>query len=158
LQPYVIRQGDYLIKLAYQFGFDADTVWDDPQNQQLRQAGKLSTDPNILRPTDVLYIPSNAPPVTHALATGTANSYVSDAPTVNLSLKFTDPELASQAFTVNELPQLAGLTTQADGTTSFAVPVSQETLTLVFTSDGTRFTCSISQLYSSAFHAAHSGL
>jgi hypothetical protein len=37
LQPYVIKQGDHLALLAYKFGFDADTVWNDPKNAQLRQ-------------------------------------------------------------------------------------------------------------------------
>ncbi len=142
MQPYVIRQGDYITKLAYKFGFDADKVWNDPQNAQLRQDGKLSQDPNILNPTDMLYIPDqNTPPVTHSLTTGTTNSFVSDVPTVNVNLKFVEAQFASQAFTVVELPALVDLTTGADGTVTFAVPTTQETFTVVFTSDGTTFTC-----------------
>ena len=53
MQPYVIRQGDYLALLAYKFDFDADTVWGDPANSDLR---KLRPNPNLLWPTDVLYI------------------------------------------------------------------------------------------------------
>jgi hypothetical protein len=60
---------------------------------------------------------------------------------VNVNLKFDDAQLASQAFTVVELPTLVNLTTGADGTVTFAVPTTQETLTVVFTSDGTTFTC-----------------
>jgi len=57
LQPYVVLQGEYLAMLAYKLGFDANAVWNDPKNQQLRDAGKLSQDPNVLWPTDVIYIP-----------------------------------------------------------------------------------------------------
>jgi hypothetical protein len=37
MQPYVIKQGDHLAALAYKFGFDADTAWQDPSNAQLDQ-------------------------------------------------------------------------------------------------------------------------
>ena len=57
MQPYVIRQGDFLAKLAHRFGFDADTVWNDAANTKL---GDARTDPNILAPTDILYIPDDA--------------------------------------------------------------------------------------------------
>jgi hypothetical protein len=102
VQPYVIRQGDYLGKLAHEFGFDANDVWNDPQNAQLRQAGQLSQDPNILNPTEILYIPDqDTPPATHSLTTG------------------------------------------ADGTVTLAIPATQETFSVVFTSDGTTFTCGV---------------
>lgn len=147
MQPYVIRQGDYMAKLADKFGFDADKVWNDPQNAQLRQDGKLSQDPNILNPTDTLYIPDqDAPPATHSLEAGTTNSFESDAPPVNVNLKFVDAEFASQAFTVTELPTLDNLTTGADGTVTFAVPATQETFTVVFTSDGRTFTCCVGHI------------
>jgi hypothetical protein len=29
MQPYVVRQGDYLVKLAWVHGFDAEEVWAD---------------------------------------------------------------------------------------------------------------------------------
>jgi hypothetical protein len=35
--PYVVRPGDYLLKLAHRHGFDVDTVWNDPGNDDLRQ-------------------------------------------------------------------------------------------------------------------------
>jgi len=54
MQPYIIKQGDYLALLAYTFGFDANIVWNDPTNADLQ---KLRPDPNILFPGDVLNIP-----------------------------------------------------------------------------------------------------
>jgi hypothetical protein len=143
MQPYVIKQGDYLSLLAHKLGFDADAVWNDPANAELRQ---LRPNPNILWPTDILYIPAqiDKPPVTHTLVTGQMNSFVAgDAPTVNIDLTFGDAKLASQAFTIAELPDLTNLTTDADGATSFAVPVTQQVVTIVFSSDGSTFKCQI---------------
>jgi hypothetical protein len=143
VRPYVIRQGDHLAKLAYKFGFDADTVWNDPANADLR---KVRSDPNMLWPTDVVYIPDPVAPLMTALTPGSTNNFVSTSPTVDVSLKFTDPERQSQPYTITELPQLTNLTTGPDGTTTFQVPVSESSVTLVFTSDGAAFVCNIGQL------------
>jgi hypothetical protein len=145
LQPYVIRQGDYLLNLAYQFGFDADTVWNDPQNAQLRQDGHLSQDPNILNPTDMLYIPDQKPPAMTTLTPGTTNSFVANTLTTTITLQISDPTFASQAYTVQELPELTGLTTDANGTVSFSVPVTLATATIVFET-GTNLVCQIGSL------------
>jgi hypothetical protein len=140
LQPYVIRQGDYLAKLAYKFGFDADKVWNDPANAQLRQRGQLSQDPNMLYPTDMLYIPYPiVPPVMQSLTTGTTNTFTSDPPTVPVTIQFSDSVLASQAYTVQELEELSGLTTDANGTATFSVPVTLEAVTISFTDSGELF-------------------
>ncbi len=144
MQPYVIRQGDHVALLAYKFGFDANTVWNDPANASLRA---LRPDPNILWPTDILYIPDqNVPPVMKALAQGTTNTFVSDAPTVAVSITFSDASFASQAYSVQELPALTGLTTDASGVMTFPVPVSLATATIVFTDVGATFAYNIGDL------------
>ena len=33
MKPYVIKQGDYLLKVAHLRGFDPDAVWSDPKNE-----------------------------------------------------------------------------------------------------------------------------
>ncbi len=73
MEPYVVRQGDHLAKLAYQFNFDANIVWNDPKNANLRQVRPNS---NILSPGDVLYIPDQVPPALQNLAVGTTNTFV----------------------------------------------------------------------------------
>jgi N-acetylmuramoyl-L-alanine amidase len=144
VQPYVIRQGDFLLALAHQFGFDADTVWNDPKNAQLRQ---LRPNPNILYPTDVLYIPDqNASPVMQSLATGTTNNFVSSAPTTTLSVTFVgnDPTAyASKAYTIQELDQLTGVVTDGNGVAKFDAPVTLQNATLVFTETGASYALSI---------------
>jgi N-acetylmuramoyl-L-alanine amidase len=144
MQPYVIKQGDYLALLAYQFGFDANTVWNDPANADLQ---KLRPDPNILWPTDVLYIPNqNVPPATHKLEPGTTNTFVSDAPTTTVSIQFKDDSLASQAYTVPELPELTGLTTDGSGLATLTIPVTLDVFTISFTESGLSVTCNVGSL------------
>jgi len=145
MQPYIIRQGDYLAKLAYKFSFDAEAVWNDPKNAELQ---KLRPNPNILLAGDILYIPDPAPVQagTKSLTSGTTNSFASNCPTVPVTICFLDASLASHPYTVNELPQLTGLTTGTDGTASFEVPVTMQAVTLVFTSGGTTFNCQTGNL------------
>jgi N-acetylmuramoyl-L-alanine amidase len=137
MQPYVIKQGDYLAALAYRFGFDADTVWNDDKNADLR---KLRPDPNILWPTDVLYIPDqiDKDPVTHDLDTGATNDFVSHAPPVNMTILFSDEALAAEDYTIAELPDLTGLAT-VGGKASFAIPLTLTAFTIVFTDSRTTF-------------------
>jgi hypothetical protein len=143
----VIRQGDYLLSLAHQFGFDPDVVWNDPKNAQLRQAGQLSQDPNLLNPTDMLYIPApNAPPAMQNLEPGTTNTFVTNPPTVSFTVQFLGDVFKSQSYTVQELPELTNLTTDADGTATFNVPVTQTVLTMVFSKSGTKYIVKIGHL------------
>ncbi|MGA2447992.1 MAG: hypothetical protein ABTD50_04870 [Polyangiaceae bacterium] len=148
LQPYVVLQGEYLAMLAYKLGFDANAVWNDPKNQQLRDAGKLSQDPNVLWPTDVIYIPDeNANALAaYSLTPGTTNTFVTAAVNVTVSLKFTDKNLASQAYSIQELPELGVRTSGADGIISFSVPVTLRVATIVFNDPGAQYECKIGGL------------
>lgn len=137
MNPYVVKQGDFLLQLAYEFGFDADGVWNDPSNDEIRKA---RSEPNILFPGDLLHIPqANKPPV-HSLETGQTNSFVAPAaPTVTITQKFVDPDkdsYVSKAFTVQELDQLTGLSTDEDGTATFPAPLTLDVATIVFTESG----------------------
>ncbi len=143
MQPYVIKQGDYLAALAATFGFDPDAVWNDPANADLQ---KLRKDPNILWPTDILYIPDqiDREPATQSLTPGTTNNFTSDPPTITLTVKFVGPDgspYASKAYTVQELANLTGLQTDASGVATFQAPVTLKRATLSFTDAGQ--SCSI---------------
>jgi hypothetical protein len=138
MEPYVVRENDYLAKIAFKFGFDADSVWNDPSNDDLRT---LRPNPNLLFPGDVLYIPDqDDPPVTHSLVTGSTNAFTApDSPTVTVTQTFVGADssvYASRAFAVTELEDLTGLTTDGDGTATFPVPVSLDRVTIVFTDSG----------------------
>jgi hypothetical protein len=137
MEPYVIRQGDYLTKLAYEMGFDATTVWQDGSNDDLR---KERPDPDMLLPGDILYVPTAAPAGT-ALNIGTTNDFTAAVPTVTVSVRFDDDRFASQPFTVPELPDLTGLQTGADGTATVTAPVTLESITVSFETPKAAYTC-----------------
>jgi hypothetical protein len=146
MQPYVVRQGEFLLQLAYKFGFDADSVWQDPQNASLVA---LRSDPNTLFPGDVLYVPTPPPTAGASLKTGSTNNFVSDAPTMTLTQQFAGPDpsmYASRAYTVQELTQLTGLTTDANGVATFSAPVTLTTATIVFGDTGETWTLGVGQM------------
>jgi hypothetical protein len=52
---HTVKQGEYITKIATDYGFkDYQTVWDHPQNAALRAKRKT---PNVLYPGDALFIP-----------------------------------------------------------------------------------------------------
>ncbi|HUI79813.1 MAG TPA: peptidoglycan-binding protein [Bryobacteraceae bacterium] len=55
---YIVAQGDYLSRIAKNFGFsDYRTIWNHPNNASL----KAKRNPNVLYPGDSLYIPDRQP-------------------------------------------------------------------------------------------------
>jgi hypothetical protein len=54
MAKYIVRQGDCLSSISSRFGFWPDTIWNHPDNAQLKRKRK---DPNILLPGDVVFIP-----------------------------------------------------------------------------------------------------
>ena len=51
---YVVKPGDCLSKIAAAFGFDWQTLWNLPENAELKRQRK---DPNVLYPGDQLFVP-----------------------------------------------------------------------------------------------------
>jgi len=146
VQPYVICRGDYLLKVAYEKGFDADAVWGNAKNADLQTRRK---DSNILAPGDMLFIPdAQDGPDPKSIEAGSTSTFVSPAPPTPVTVKFTDSGLASQPCTIAELPDLTGLTTDASGSLTFQCPVSLETATITFASAAppATFICQIGHL------------
>lgn len=54
MRPYIVRQGDYVTKIAMLVGCDEDEVWAHEKNQELKEKGRTK---EILAPGDVLFIP-----------------------------------------------------------------------------------------------------
>jgi putative peptidoglycan binding protein/LysM domain-containing protein len=55
---YIVQQGDYLAKLANQFGLPASKIWNHPNNAALKQK---RPNPNVLFPGDQLHVPDREP-------------------------------------------------------------------------------------------------
>jgi hypothetical protein len=75
-RTHVVRQGEYLEQIAYNVGFDVDTVWGHEKNADLRALRKDQH--NILCPGDVLYIPAVDAPPPAPVQGGTENAYSAD--------------------------------------------------------------------------------
>jgi hypothetical protein len=133
--PYVVRRGDHLLKIALQMGFDADTVWQDPKNADLR---KSRPSMNVLCVGDVLYVPQTPQREWMPVKVGSANPYVAKVPTVQVAVKFAfeGKPLSSETCTIRELPELGTLTTTSNGTLKFEVPVALEAVTVEFSALG----------------------
>jgi hypothetical protein len=123
MRPYVIRQGDYLTKLAHQRGFDADTVWNDPKNQSIRER---RTEPNLLHPGDVLWIPESEQHRRLSIKAGSTNRYAAVVPKVPVELRL---EIGREPI-VDEPYEILGLgpdpvrgKTDEHGTLAARVPV-----------------------------------
>lgn len=86
LEPHVVRQGEYLSKLAEQLGFDAEEAWNHPRNQELRE---LRGDPHVLLPGDILWYAAR-PRGSGQLAAGSENGYVAEVPRVELRVRICD--------------------------------------------------------------------
>jgi hypothetical protein len=51
---YVVKQGDCLSSIAHKYGLLSETVWNDPNNRELKDSRK---DSEVLLPGDVVYVP-----------------------------------------------------------------------------------------------------
>lgn len=128
--PYVVRAGDHLQRLAFRFGFDAEEVWQDPKNEALR---RVRGDGNILEPGDIIYVPQR-PDASRSLEAGQSNTYLVNVPTVTVTVVFLwkGRPLANAAYSVRELPDLEGKTTDGSGTLTAEVPVTYRSITVDF--------------------------
>ena len=130
MKPYVIKQGDYLTKLAHQMGFDADTVWSDGKNAELKA---LRPDPSMLQAGDILFVPDE-PKKRLPLKAEEENSYVAKVPKVSVSVVVSDDDepIADEPYVVEGLGDDEERTTDADGTVTFEAPVHVREVTVRF--------------------------
>ncbi|MFT3767398.1 MAG: peptidoglycan-binding domain-containing protein [Minicystis sp.] len=130
MRPYVVRQGDYLLKLAFARGFDADEVWNDPKNADLKA---LRKDHRLLAPGDVVYVPEKEAEEL-PIQKGTTNRYVAKVPKVTLDLRFHDGDspFANESYEVRGLGSPLQGTTDGEGRVSVKVPVHVAEVQVVF--------------------------
>jgi uncharacterized protein involved in type VI secretion and phage assembly len=133
-KPHVVKQGEYLAKLAFVNGFDADKVWNDAKNADLKQK---RPDPNVLAPGDVIHFP-DAKKEGQPISKGTTNSYTVNVPKVKVEVVFHDGDqpLAGEECRVEGLgapdPAAPPLSTDGGGKLSLDVPVTTRDLFVIF--------------------------
>ncbi|MBK8252388.1 MAG: peptidoglycan-binding protein [Polyangiaceae bacterium] len=122
MRPYVIRQGDYLSRLAFRFGFKADDVWNASENEGLR---RIRSNPEMLAPGDVLQIP-DTPERGPSVRIGGNNRYKAEVPKVQVSLHLTDEgrAMANEPYRVEGLARPITGQSNGEGRVEFEVPVT----------------------------------
>ncbi|MFH1075402.1 MAG: hypothetical protein V1753_00935 [Pseudomonadota bacterium] len=56
MPDYIVKQGDCIESIAFKHGLFWETVWNHPNNQQLKQERK---NPNILLAGDKVFVPAH---------------------------------------------------------------------------------------------------
>ncbi len=109
--PYIVCQGDFLAKVAARLGFDAEVVWKDEKNADLRAQ---RDNPDQLVTGDVLYVPEPTRKWL-PLKVGATNAFAAPRPKVKIHLRFVaeGKALANEKYAI-EGEDLKG-TTDGDG-------------------------------------------
>src|SRR5687767_11501856 len=124
MKPYVVRQGDYLARLAVLKGFDPDAVWNHERNRDLR-GRRASTE--VLAPGDILFVPDEPVPDVGLASGGTRQFVVSTPPKTTVMTVYLEDQdgqpLANKPYEITgALPPTSGRT-GSDGKVSFTVSV-----------------------------------
>jgi hypothetical protein len=88
VKTYTVKQGDCLESIAFAHGLFWQTIWDHPDNAELRQKRK---DHNVLLPGDVVHIPERKPKV-YKVATGGLHRFLRKGVPSKISLQFSNGE------------------------------------------------------------------
>ncbi len=122
MKPYVIKQGDYLTRLAHRLGFVPKEVWDHPKNAELKAA---RSDPDTLKAGDILFIP-DVPKKRNPFTKETTNAYVAKVPKlpVALTLDHVGEPIANEKYVVRGLDAELEGTTDDAGRVEFEVDVN----------------------------------
>ena len=122
MKPYVIKQGDYLTRIAHRLGFVANEVWNDPKNAELKA---LRSDPDTLKSGDIVFIP-DVPKQRNPFTKETDNAYVAKVPKlpVSLTLDHRGEPIADEKYIVRGLDEELEGTTDAEGTVAFEIDVN----------------------------------
>lgn len=128
--PYVVRQGDYLSKLAFAHGFDVDEVWNDPKNAELKSSRQS---PNLLHPGDLVHFP-RPKRVGSPLQKGTTNKYQVNVPMTSVHLVFKNEKgpIANEPYTIEGLGAREEGTSDGDGGLTIKMPIHVREIHVVF--------------------------
>lgn len=143
LMPHVVRQGDYLQRIAHRFGFDPESIWTHAKNAALKEAREHG---DQLLPGDMLWVP-RAAPEPQPVHPCRSNRFEVMVPTVHLRQTFiVDGEpLAEKACHISGAGPAYDDVSDGEGGIDIAVPVYAESVTIVF-ENGCHFLVNIGHL------------
>ncbi|MFO0614820.1 MAG: type VI secretion system tip protein TssI/VgrG [Polyangiaceae bacterium] len=135
LLPYLVRQGDHLDRIAFRFGFDADKVWNDPKNAELKQRRET---PSVLHPGDIVHVPQG-PRTGKPLQQGTTNTYTVRVPKTKSTFTFEDARFHNAKYAVEGFGAPVEGASDGGGKVELDVPVHVREATLKFVDLGEEF-------------------
>ena len=123
-QNHTVKQGDCISSIAYEYGFFPDTIWNHPQNKELKEKRK---DPNVLFPGDVVYVPDKrVKEVSKATDQQHRFRYKAGPAYLNLVLLYDGEPLANETYELDvEGVEANGVT---DGNGRLREPIDPEAL------------------------------
>jgi hypothetical protein len=130
MKPHLVKQGEYLSRLAAERGFDAVEVWAHPDNAALRERRRS---PEVLAPGDVVFLPAPAER-RHRVELGGANRFKAPMPRIPIKVRLVErgEALSREPCLVEGLgPEEVALFADAEGVVSFDIPPHLEHVTLV---------------------------
>lgn len=132
--PYVVSQGECLSSIAAAHGLSWKTIWNHPQNRELKAARK---DPNVLRPGDRLYIPEPQAKE-HPAATDGRHRFVRKGVPSVLRLRILDGQQprAHEEYTLDVDGRIYRGQTDAEGRIEHPIPPGAIRGTLILGKDG----------------------
>jgi hypothetical protein len=140
-----VGQGDCIYSIAARTGHDWQTLWDHPENRQLREARR---EPGILLPGDRVFLPRLSVK-TLELESGKRHRIVVDVQLVWLRLRMCDSDgepIASASYTLHVGVETIPCTTDSDGRLEVRVPALASEATLVHRMTGEAFTLRIGHM------------
>lgn len=137
MKPYVIRQGDYLKKIAHTLGFDAEAVWNDPKNAELKAARGKG---DILWPGDILFIPDEPKPK-HPFTAESDNAYEATVPKVEVKIKLelNGEPLPDEPYVLEGLGDDSEKKSDGDGFALIEAPVQTREVLLTLVKRGVKY-------------------
>ncbi len=130
VRPYIVRQGDYVAKIAAQLGCSEDEIWSQEKNKELQESGRTK---GVLNPGDVLFVPTNTTRRASVEVEG-ANDYQGQVPRVVVTIRFRadDKPCVGRRYRVLDAADEVQGETDSDGSMNFAMPVTSRYARVVF--------------------------
>lgn len=117
---YQVKQGDCISSIAFENGFFADTIWNHPNNAELKQKRK---DPNVLMPGDVVFVPDLREKEVSEPTNQVHKFRVKNAPAkLNLVIKYYDEPLRKAPYILDIDGKKSEGKTDNDGKISISIP------------------------------------
>jgi N-acetylmuramoyl-L-alanine amidase len=143
MHNYVVKPGDYLSKIAKEYGFaDWKTLWNHPQNAELK---KKRQNPNVLYPGDKLVIPEKKERQESG-ATEQHHKFVAKHKTLKLRLVLKDlnfKPLANKKCVLHVDGQEFEITSQANGLVEHEIKPTAERARLLVEDDKSPITVEV---------------